>query len=790
MSLRLVSKDFFSYFTGDSLCRYAHKIYFGNSSEVDRDAGRPYPGFPQRPFIEKGERRTRVDFENAYNRSRNWKHGRPSGIEVIEPVVDGSVGCSSSIVVDPREGLIIFQRTRGMLVIRDIHKQGPESETVIDLQSILGECITMKARTLLLRDGESIRLSFNRGRLLVTGEAHEHQLNTAVEVRSGWSSLLSWYAFTPRVRRWRKKEARSAYPSRLWGPDNDDPPRVARSRVQQQTHTLCAVFSTCSHDRGRLIANWYESDFFMTTAAINEYYCISEFDLLQQRLEGVIFPTENEVGQAVSPYEPVHHFTIRKKREYPPLSTFDIAPDTKGKVFYLGFLPPPDRRPVVEVISIPTRTEDDTWTQPTVIKRVTLRTLAKHVESLGAALLRPYWIDFDDGIEVTRDTQMCTQEGKNWKIGEDIVRLRLRGDFVIDGTTSSDECVKLISWYITARPSPRKPSSIQEWRNQKYWEDEELNDPNARLSPWADDSGHVELTECYPTPIHYTMASNLEEIRELPLIPDDLDIDQTRLAPFPAQYWLKNKSGQYTSNHCLLFSTLLDSPDNSMSFDGLDLLKYPPIPGHNDHDFVPPGRHLYATYRATLETNRLVRSKRILERARIGHRLEKEERGHPVESECRGGREERPVVEGKDNKNLAITNEELIHTDGGAGSVSEVYIPPPGHDNGGLRGVFDWKDKRFLVYGKCGSRPSRGGVPASDCEPEKLVIVRYDSLTEQIYIPPSSSSSSSSFFLFRSLLSTTTGSHYAFISHLIGLVFFSSFLLFSSWSLFVLASGY
>ena len=739
MSLRLVSKDFFSYFTGDSLCRYAHKIYFGNSSEVDRDAGVPYPGFPQRPFIEKGECPTRVDFENAYNRSRNWKRGRPSHIEVIEPVVDGSVGCPSSIVVNPREGLIVYQRPRGVLVIRDIHRQGPESETVVDLQSILGECITRRAGTLLLRDGESVRLSFNRGRLLVTGEAHEHRPSMpVVEGKRSWNSFLLWHAFIRLVPRWRKREARSANAeSRPWGSDDDTPPRAARSRVQHQTHTLCAVFSTRSHDRGRLVANWYESDSFMTIAALNEYYCISEFHLLEQRLEGVIYRTESEVDQADSPYEPVHHFTVRKKTEYPSLSTFDISPDTKGKVFYLGFLPPPDRRPVVEVIAIPTRMEGGTWTQPTVIKRVTLRTLAKHVESLGAALLRSYWIDFDNGIEVTRDTQMCAQEGKNWKIGEDIVRLRLRGDFVINGTTPPDDCVKLISWYITARPSPRKPSSIQEWRNQKYWEDEELNDPHASMSPWADESGHVELEECYPTPTYYTMAASPEKICELPLIPDELDVDQTRLFPFPKQYWLKNDSGQYTSNSSLLYSASSDSPDNFMTFEGhKDTLEYPQIPGHNDHDFVPPGRHLYATYRATLETDRLVRSKRILGRAWTDRTPEGEEGRYPVESGSHGDRPwrllERPVVEGKDKltlKSLVMTDEVSMNVTEDAGRIykpGEVYLPPPGRDIGGLRGVFDWKDKRFLVYGKCGSNPSRRGTLPSDFEPEKIVIVRYD----------------------------------------------------------------
>lgn len=757
MSLRLVSKDYFTYFTRDHICSYAHKLYFGNSSEVNRDSTVPYPGFPQNSFIEGGNTRTKADFDNAYMRNRNWKRGRPTYVEMIDPVADGSVGCWSSIMVNPPEGLIVYQKTRGILVIRDLCKEGPESETVLDLKAVLGDCITTSSRNLILRDGQGIRLRLNRGRLFVAGEAHEHvpatpgKVQAATSEQSHWGSWLWGYAHIKRAIVWSKHKANVRY--RHWASNEPPPePPTIRQRVQQSTHTQCAVFSVRAEDRGRLIAKWFETDNFLTIAALNEHYCISEFRLMEQRLEGVIYRKEDESGlDNTSPYEPAHRFTVRKKTEYPSLSTFDIAPDTKGKIFYLGFLPPPDRRPVVEIISIPTKQEDGTWTEPTVLKRVILRTLAKHVESAGVALLRSYWIDFDDGIEVTKD--MRAKEGKNWEIGEDIVRLRLRGDFVIDGITPQDECVKLISWYITARPSPKQPSTIQQWRNQENWVDGSLNDPRCTVSPWADGLGIVNLEECYPSPTYYTMSYNPDKIlSELPVLPDDVDVDRTTLYPFPSQYWFKDSLSRDAFANSILCSegdpTQLESALNLAGH--ADTLEYPPIPGRDDHHFVPPGRHLYATFRVTLETGRPIRSKRIIERALAEYkkvakkaRMEKcEGLSDRIWADYEAARKD-GLVENNIERLQAMTlsNEEISEEENEAQKASQnavLCLPKPGHDIAGLKGVFDWKDKRYLVYGKSGSQPvSFGSRMAANRDKkildengevvtEKIVIVRYD----------------------------------------------------------------
>lgn len=720
ITLRLVSKTYLDYFTRDDICRYAHKVYFSSSSEVTGNVGLPYSGFQPRLFIEGGDYRTAADFDNSYVRNQRWKAGQPTDVEIIDPVADGSVGCSSSIMVEPLEGLIVYQRSRGILCIRDISKQEPEAVITVDLKVVLGDCIVTSSPNLTLRDGQRIRMRLNRGRLFLAGEAHEHnslppEMTPTIEHNepngpNRWGWLWQWTL--------------SDLPLEI---------STSRQKVLHSTHTQCAVFSVRPEDRGRLITKWYETDNFLTVAALNEYYCISEFHLIEQRLEGVIYCTEEPTDGTAPNHEPAHHFSVRKKTEYPPLSTFDIAADTKGKVFYLGFLPPPDRMPVVEVISIPRKTQDDTWTEPTVLKRVVLRTLAKHIESDGEAMLRSYWIDFDDGIEVSKN--MCAQkEGKNWKPGEDIVRLRLRGVFFIKGTTPQGECVKLVSWYITARPSPGKPPTIQEWRSQRH---EPLNN---EVSLWADATGHVDLEECYPTPTYYTMAYKREGIRTLPRIPKDLDIDRAVLYPFPSQYWLRNESSQYTT-----VSSVFCAERMQESIENIDILEFPLVPGRDDRDFVPPGRHLYAVYRAVLETDRLVTSKRIKERTLAAFKIAKRKRicleglvrisdrvWEDYKAAAAGDFDfERSLQRPQDIRDKVIEAEEEEEEARRASRCASVYLPPPGGDYVGLRGVFDWNNRRFLVYGKSGYHRQfwmREDTDDGDVEEsvERIVIVRYD----------------------------------------------------------------
>lgn len=91
-TLRLVSRDYYDYFTSEDLCHFAQKLYFPLSSE----AGKP--------------QRSRKDFDATYLRSQRWKKGRPSHVEIIDKVAFGSTSLSNGFLVDSEAGLLAYQR--------------------------------------------------------------------------------------------------------------------------------------------------------------------------------------------------------------------------------------------------------------------------------------------------------------------------------------------------------------------------------------------------------------------------------------------------------------------------------------------------------------------------------------------------------------------------------------------------------------------------------------------------------------------------------------------------------
>lgn len=91
-ALRLVSRQYYEYFTSEDLCHFAQKLYFPLSSEASK------------------AERTRKDFDAAYLRSQRWKQGRPSHVEIIDEVASGSTSLSNGFLVDPEAGLLAYQR--------------------------------------------------------------------------------------------------------------------------------------------------------------------------------------------------------------------------------------------------------------------------------------------------------------------------------------------------------------------------------------------------------------------------------------------------------------------------------------------------------------------------------------------------------------------------------------------------------------------------------------------------------------------------------------------------------
>ncbi|PWW76649.1 hypothetical protein C7212DRAFT_279376 [Tuber magnatum] len=708
IALRLVSRAFYNYFTSEEVCHYAHKLYFPLSSECGK------------------KQRTRQDFDAAYFRSMNWKQGRPSHVEVIEKVARASTSLSNGFLVDSNQNLLVYQRSRGVIVLKDLSRpvDGAAADTVITLGNELGECIMKRSESILLRDGESIRMSTNRGMLLVVGEAHVHpqpqEGRNHQAVAGEGSSFFSWLNWA-------------------WG--TSSPPLPPRTFFQHP-HSLCAVFSTRPQDRGKLLHTWLERDSFIIETALNEFYAIAEFDLVEQRLEGYIFPKPGKsssklnkrfsftstISQQTDGAEAGHHFTIRKKALYPQPSSFSIAPDTRGKVFYLGFLPPStDRRPVVEVHAVPQFSPvDGTWSECSVIKRVVLRSLGLFPGITNGLTRSSFWVDFDDGTTVRNlKRSKVGPSGKfAWDPDEDVVRLRMKGDLGIPGITEEGESVNMVTWVITARPSPIQPSTISEWRNGREWAmipDNIIHDSNA--SPHANENGEIDYEDVYPTPTYYTRPRDLQRfVNQLEPLPLGVELDTLEGANesgnYPPYLWVKNQE-KINNKVYALFSKMspgmlvLDSEVDASERHGKmfveDLSKdivYPPVPGVNDGDFRPPGLLMKTKYKVELEVGRKIAVRDA----------------QPAKQAPKKGKS-RFLGRVRDDHAYASVDDSLTPSEGGI-----VELPVPGFNEAPRDRVLtrmDILNKKFWVYGKEPEVRRKGEVleePIGD----RIIIVRFD----------------------------------------------------------------
>ncbi|CUS08226.1 unnamed protein product [Tuber aestivum] len=710
VALRLVSRAFYKYFTSEEVCHYAQKLYFPLSSECSK------------------ERRTRQDFDAAYSRSMNWKQGKPSHVEIIEKVAHASASLSNGFLVDSNQNLLVYQRSRGVIVLKDLSHPVDDAaaDTIITLGNELGECIMKRSENIHLKDGESIRMSTNRGMLLVVGEAHIHpqpqeghnHQAVASEGSSFFSSWLNW----------------------AWG-TSPSPPLPPRTFFQHP-HSLCAVFSTRPQDRGKLLYTWLERDSFIIETALNEFYAIAEFDLVEQRLEGYIFPKlgksssklnkrfsfTSATSQQTDDAEAGHHFTIKKKALYPQPSSFSIAPDTRGKVFYLGFLPPStDRRPVVEVHAVPQFSPlDGTWSECSVIKRVVLRSLGLFPVTTNGSTRSSFWIDFDDGTTVRNlKRSKIGPCGKfAWDPDEDVVRIRMKGDLSIPGITEEGESVNMVTWVITARPSPIQPSTISDWRNGKEWAeipDNIIHDSNA--SPYANENGEIDCEDVYPAPTYYTRPRDFQKfVGQLEPLPIGVELDTLEGANesgnYPPYLWIKNPE-KINKKVYALFSkmfpgTLVLSPEvgasegrGEMSAEDLSKhVSYPPLPGVNDADFRPPGLLMKTTYKVELEVGRRV----AVRGAQPAKQVPKKGKSSFL-GRVRDGHAYTPV------------DDSLTPSEGGT-----VELPFPGFNeipNNRVLTRMDKLNKKFWVYGKEPEIRRKGEV-LEETIGDRIVVVRFD----------------------------------------------------------------
>lgn len=180
ISLRLVCLDYYRYFTDPQIVAYAHCLYFPRSSAL-LGGGSNYK-YRSHVLLENGTSElTPADFESAHRRARRWQKQTPATVRFIDDVLDGSVTNSpNAIFVAEAEGLLVYQRDVGVIVIVDLNghlRSGFPREQVVDLRALLGPCIAHKSE--MLRPGapsQEIQMRLSKGTLLVIGQRHTHQM--------------------------------------------------------------------------------------------------------------------------------------------------------------------------------------------------------------------------------------------------------------------------------------------------------------------------------------------------------------------------------------------------------------------------------------------------------------------------------------------------------------------------------------------------------------------------------------------------------------------------------------
>lgn len=525
---------------------------------------------------------------------------------------------------------------------------------------------------------------------------------------------------------------------------------------------MCAVFSTKPHNRGKLLWTWFERDSFIMETALNEFYAITEFDLVEQRLEGYIFPKTKKAKTAnkrfsltykepVDPLHEGHHFTIKKKALYPALSTFAIAPDTCGKVFYLGFLPPStDRRPVVEIHALPQfNPVDNTWGECTVVKRVTLRSLGSHARGMNGSILNSsFWIDFDVGTTIKNLKHPKIEPSGRFARDpdEDVVRIRMKGDLFIPSITSEAEQVNMVTWDITARPSPHLPSNIAEWRQGREWavspeNPDYLND----ASLYKNAQGRIDFEEVYPSPTYNVKIRNREKfLADLEVLPDGVDLDRleggNESGLYPPYFWIKDQDKKNKTVHAIYSimstDTLILDPENPDEGCGSmtplpphNAIAYPHDPGRDDKAFIPAGRLMRPKFKVFLETGRKVVVHDIARRIDPSPSKRKSKlfgkfwEEHHVNHVATTGL----VVDVGEGTTIAAATTVAAATSATATGPNLVELPFPGFDDARDRVLtrMDKLDKRYWVYGK-EAEVRRKGEVLEERVGDKIVIVRFD----------------------------------------------------------------
>lgn len=450
------------------------------------------------------------------------------------------------------------------------------------------------------------------------------------------------------------------------------------------SHSTCAAFSLRPGTRGNLLCCWYEENTgFIVQHAHNTHYAMAEFDPEGQiALLGVVFPPSYTSPNDIPPGARFRIDTRRLNRHSPRLNT--IAADEKGEVLYFGLIESSSRFPVVEVYAVPCLLPDGAYTPFECIKRVELRHEAAFVPPSPGMRPRLSSIVMFEPLPPFSAKQLPKDvQG---------IRFALIGNYKAVKGPSSDHFIRRISWDITSRPAPRKPSMPEQWLQGVKLADVTvpLADGTTPSSCFVDDNGQYDMHECYPRPTYFSTgtASHEEDmlLNPVPLYPDlDRMLESGRLIEI--RLHLSEHIGhQKCTSICTMFHELIHE------YDDQSFANRPVRPGVDDEDFIPEGSMYAAAY---------------INKFAVGY-------SHSVEPDTITLLPEiRPFRLLRRSINYFLTRF--------ADFNNKAFIPYPSDDGTDTHmGIDRSGDRRWVVYGSYSFSPSIGS------KSEAIVIARFD----------------------------------------------------------------
>src|SRR5690606_10484178 len=108
-----------------------------------------------------------------------WRNSSPTDLHIIEDIAEGTATTLNGILVDEDEGILVYKRDYGEIIIRDLNKplrKDCQEETKIILTQVdgLSHCILSFDRRNTVCEIEALQMRISNGCLLLIGDKHTH----------------------------------------------------------------------------------------------------------------------------------------------------------------------------------------------------------------------------------------------------------------------------------------------------------------------------------------------------------------------------------------------------------------------------------------------------------------------------------------------------------------------------------------------------------------------------------------------------------------------------------------